>query len=166
MKFEEGKTKFIESWGTLAVNWGISKTMGQIHALLLLSPRALNGDEIMEDLEISRGNANMNIHALLDWGLLHKVEVKGDRKDYFNAEKDFWNIFKQIIQQRKKKELDPMIQLLEEISSVNGLCHESKEFCKVVQELKLFSTKADGALENLVNSKTNWLVSSYLKMVR
>ena len=166
MKYTEGKEKFIHSWGDLGVNWGISKTMGQIHALLLLSPRALCADEIMAELDISRGNANMNIRSLVEWGLLSKVQVMGDRKDYYNAIKDFWDIFKKIIVQRKKKELDPMIELLESISSVNGLCHESKEFCKVVHELKLFSHKADKALVNMTSSRTNWLVDSYLKMVR
>lgn len=166
MKYQEGKHKFIESWGSLGVNWGISKTMGQIHALLLLSPNALCADEIMSELDISRGNANKNIRALVEWGLLNKVQVMGDRKDYFNAVKDFWDIFKKIIIERKKKELDPLVELLENISSVNGICNESKEFCKVVNELKLFSNKADKALVNMTSSRTNWLVDSYLKMVR
>jgi DNA-binding transcriptional regulator GbsR (MarR family) len=166
MKYQEGKSHFIESWGNLSTNWGIPKTMGQVHALLLISPKALNADEIMEELDISRGSANKNIHALLEWGLLLKIEVKGDRKDYFNAVKDFWDIFKKIINQRKKKELDPMIDMLENISKVDGLCHESKEFCKVVSELRLFSNKADQALTNMTSSRTNWLIDSYLKMVR
>lgn len=166
MNYAEGKEKFIESWGDLGINWGISKTMGQIHALLLMSPKALNADSIMSELDISRGNANTNIRKLVEWGLLHKVEVKGDRKDYFNAEKDFWEIFKKIVEHRKKRELDPLVSLLDEISGVNGLCNESKEFCKVVQELRLFSNKADGALSNVIHSRNNWLLGSYLKMVR
>jgi len=166
MKYTDGKSNFIEAWGDLGINWGISKTMGQIHALLLISPKALCADEIMEELDISRGNANMNIRSLVDWGLFQKVEVKGDRKDYFVAVKDFWDIFQKIIIERKKKELDPMIALIENISHVNGVCNESKEFCKVVTELKLFSAKADKALTNMTSSRTNWLIDSYLKMVR
>ncbi len=166
MNYTDGKEKFIDSWGELGLNWGITKTMGQIHALLLMSPKALNADEIMAQLEISRGNANNNIRNLVAWGLINKVDVKGDRKDYFNAVKDFWEIFRCIVDQRKKKELDPLVNLLDEISQVQGLCNESKEFCKVVQELRLFSNKADGALNNLLDSKTNWLFGTYLKMVR
>ena len=69
MRLEEGKARFIESWGALGVNWGVSRTMAQLHALLMVSPRPLCSDQIMQQLQISRGNANMNIHALMDWGL-------------------------------------------------------------------------------------------------
>lgn len=166
MQLTEGKQKFISSWGDLATQWGITKTMGQIHALLMLSSKAMNADMIMDELQISGGNANMNIRALLEWELLQKKTVIGDRKDYFVAEKDFWIIFKKIVEHRKKKELDPLISLLEEISEVGPNCNESKEFCKVVKELKLFSSKADSALENVMNSKANWLIGSYFKMMR
>lgn len=166
MQLTEGKKKFISSWGELGTDWGITKTMGQIHALLMLSPKAMNADMIMHELQISRGNANMNIRELLDWGLLIKKTVIGDRKDYFLAEKDFWVIFKKIVEHRKKKELDPLIALLEDISGVGPHCSDSKEFCKVVNELKLFSSKADSALENVMNSKANWLIGSYFKMMR
>jgi len=166
MQYNSAKEKFISSWGEFGINWGINKTMGQIHGLLLLAPKALCADEVMKDLKISRGNANMNINALVEWGLLQKVEVKGDRKDYFFADKDFWSIFKKIIEQRKQKELDPMVGLLQELSSVDGVCNESKEFCKIVKELSLFSNRADAALNNMIQSKNNWLLGAYMKMVR
>ncbi len=166
MEYNNARDKFISSWGEFAVNWGITKTMGQIHALLLLAPRAMCADEVMQDLEVSRGNANMNIKALVDWGLIHKVQVKGDRKDYYIADKDFWSIFKKIIVQRKRKELDPMVSLMQELSHVDGVCNESKEFCKIVQELSLFSGRADAALSNMIESKNNWLLGAYMKMVR
>ena len=88
MEFSEGKQKFIQTWGTLGSSWGISRTMAQVHALLLISPEALTTEEVMEDLKVSRGNANMNLRDLMDWGLISKVLVAGERKEYFVAEKD------------------------------------------------------------------------------
>ena len=70
MTLTEGKDKFIQSWGTLGTNWGINRTMAQIHALLLVSPESLSAEGIMKELQISRGNANMNLRALIDWGLV------------------------------------------------------------------------------------------------
>lgn len=157
MHLSEGKAKFIESWGALGSNWGISRTMAQVHALLLVSCQPLCADEIMESLQISRGNANMSVRSLMDWGLVHKVLKPGDRKDYFEAEKDMITVMKQIILQRKRKELDPMIKVLEEISKVECNCEESEEFCRTVNELKHFSTKADAMLEHMLTSEKDWM---------
>ena len=115
MELQQGKEKFIQSWGTLGTNWGINRTMAQVHALLLISPRALTAEEIMEQLKISRGNANMNIRALIDWNLVHKELKPGERKEYFSAEKDMWEVVRQIIIHRKKKELEPMLKLAFEV---------------------------------------------------
>ena len=111
MDLIQGKEKFIQSWGTLGSNWGINRTMAQVHALLLISPKALTAEEIMEQLKISRGNANMNIRALIDWNLVHKELKPGERKEYFCAEKDMWEVVRQIIIHRKKKELEPLESL-------------------------------------------------------
>jgi DNA-binding transcriptional regulator GbsR (MarR family) len=157
MHLSEGKAKFIESWGALGSNWGISRTMAQVHALLLVSCNSRCADDIMEALSISRGNANMSVRSLMDWGLVHKVLKPGDRKDYFEAEKDMIVVMKQIILQRKRKELDPMIKVLEEISEVECLCKESEEFCRTVHELKRFSTKADTILEHMLTSEKDWM---------
>ncbi|MCB0624548.1 MAG: transcriptional regulator, partial [Saprospiraceae bacterium] len=81
MDLREGKEKFIQSWGALGSSWGVNRTMAQIHALLLISPEALSADEIMEDLMVSRGNANMNLRALIDWGLVYKELKPGERKE-------------------------------------------------------------------------------------
>ena len=108
MTYPEGKEKFIQSWGTLGSNWGINRTMAQIHALLLLAPDVLNAEEIRDELKISMGNANMNLRALIDWGLVYKEHKTGERKEFFRAEKDMLEIVKKIIQQRKKKELEPL----------------------------------------------------------
>jgi DNA-binding transcriptional regulator GbsR (MarR family) len=166
MDLQEGKEKFIQSWGALGSNWGINRTMAQIHALLLVSPEALSADEIMEELQISRGNANMNIRALIDWGLVYKELKTGERKEYFVAEKDIWVVFQNIITQRKKRELEPMLKVLDEISSVEGEDVNAEEFQKIIREIKLFSNKADSTLDRLVKADSNWFVGTFMKMIR
>ncbi len=166
MEYLEGKEKFIKTWGELGTNWGINKTMGQIHGLLLIETDLLTTDNIMAELKISRGNVNMNLRVLVEWGLAHKSEKPGDRKDYYIAEKDIWTVFRQIIRKRKEKELHPMIHLLEELEDMRPTDSKSAEFIKMMNELSLFSNKADRALDNLVNSKANLLISNYFKFMR
>lgn len=166
MTFEEGKEKFLQSWGALGSSWGINRTMAQIHALLLITPEALSADEIMGELKISRGNANMNIRALIDWGLVYKELKAGERKEFFVAEKDMWQVVKCIISQRKKRELEPMLKVLDELSSVTADSPESEAFTQVVRDIKLFGNKADSTLESLTKSDANWFVSTFMNMVR
>ncbi len=166
MQVEEAKSKFIESWGKLGSDWGINRTMAQIHALLLVSHKPLCANEIMDELKISRGNVNQNVRMLMDWGLVHKELRCGDRKDYFYAEKDIWTVLRQVIKHRKKKELEPMMRILEEISRVEGDTDESKELMKVSAEILHFSKKTDRMLDNLVKSEKNWLTGTLFNMIR
>ena len=166
MEYVEGKERFIKSWGKLAINWGVNKTMGQVHALLLICPEPLCAEKVMEELEISRGNANTTLRKLIDWKLVEKQSVPGTRKEYFVAEKDMWNVMKAIIIMRKKKELDPVIKVIDELSEVKPLCEMSGEFCKTVKEIKVFSAKAESALDNLANSEMKWLMNSMLRIMR
>jgi len=85
MKLTEAKQQFISSWGAFGTNWGINRTMAQIHALLLVSADPLTQDDIMEELNISRGNVNMNIRELISWGLVERVILTGERKEFFTA---------------------------------------------------------------------------------
>ena len=124
-----------------------------------------NTSEIMKQLEVSRGNVNINTRTLIDWGLVHKKFKKGERKEYFIAEKDVVKIFKAVIYQRKKKELDPMLKVLSEIKAVEGCCEESNEFCKVVNGLHTFSAQADKALDNLINTESKWLLSTLMRFM-
>src|SRR5258705_6065383 len=120
MKLTEAKQQFISSWGAFGTHWGINRTMAQIHALLLISPDPLTQDDIMEELNISRGNTNMNIRELINWGLVERILLTGERKEYFSAEKDIWKVVKQIVKERKKRELEPMLQLLDKLEEVDG----------------------------------------------
>lgn len=166
MNLEEAKERFIQSWGALGTSWGINRTMAQIHALLLISPGPLCADDIMEGLKISRGNANMNIRALIDWGLVYKALRTGERKEFFIAEKDMWEVVKSIIIQRKKRELEPMLRVLDELSSVEGNDASSEEFARVIKDIKLFSNKADSTLDSLVKADSNWFVGTFMKMIK
>ncbi len=166
MKFEEGKERFIQAWGALGSNWGINRTMAQIHALLLISPEALSAEDIMEELKISRGNANMNLRALMDWNLVYKELKPGERKEYFVAEKDMWEVVKNIISQRKKKELEPMLKVLDELSDVQPDGTAAEEFSKVIKDVKLFASKADSTLDSLVKSDSTWFVGTFMKMIK
>jgi DNA-binding transcriptional regulator GbsR (MarR family) len=166
MELQEGKEKFIQAWGTLGSNWGINRTMAQIHALLLISAEALSAEEIRQELNISMGNANMNVRALIDWGLVYKELKPGERKEYFVAEKDMWEVIRKVITERKKKELEPLVKVLDDINAVQGDSIDVEEFKKVVQDMQLFAHKADSTLDNLVKTKQNWLVNTFMGMIK
>ena len=166
MTYGEGRKKFIDAWGNLGTSWGIPKTMAQIHALLLIATEPLNCDMIMEQLKCSRGNANTNIRALCEWQLVSKKCQDGCRKEYFVAEKDMWTIVRHVIINRKKKELEPLIEVLEEVSHVQGMCVKSNEFCNLVSDLKLFSVKADHTLDKIVQTESKWVIGTFMNLIK
>ncbi len=102
-------------WGKMGSAWGISRTMAEVHALLLISGQPLCTDDVMERLEISRGNASMSLRALLDWGVVARVHRRGDRKEYYAAEQDVWAMFRAILRERMKREVEPAVAALFEI---------------------------------------------------
>jgi len=166
MTYPEGKEKFIQSMGTLGSNWGINRTMAQIHALLLIAPSALSAEQIRDELQISMGNANMNLRALIDWGLVYKELKAGERKEFFVAEKDMLEIVKKIITQRKKKELEPLTKVLEELAVVKAEDEHSAEFVKMMNEIKLFSSKTDVLLDRISTSDSNWLFGTFMSLIK
>src|SRR5438105_1664593 len=110
----QARDEFVTQWGTMGSAWGINRTMAQIHALLITSPAAMSTDETMEDLKISRGNAHGNLRDLVSWGLIRSVVRKGERKEFFEAEKNVWKIFCIIIRERRRRELRPAMDVLKE----------------------------------------------------
>lgn len=166
MTLDEGTQRFVEAWGTFATHWGINRTMAQVNALLLVSAKPLHADGIMETLKISRGNANMNLRALVDWGLVHKNLVPGERREYFTAEKDMWVVIRQIIIHRKKKELEPVLRVLNEVSQVDGDSPDEIEFRRVIQDIMLFSHKANKTLDGIIDSDSRWFVGTFMKMIK
>jgi DNA-binding transcriptional regulator GbsR (MarR family) len=167
MRYTEAKEQLIQAWGNLGYSWGLNKTMAQIHALLMISPKALPTEDIMQELSISRGNANMNIRALLDWGIISRVSVPGERKEYFKSEKDIWSLARQVARERRKRELEPILKVLREVNTVQAENNEdTKEFKKVVKELKSFAEKSDGLLETFIKSEESWFWNTVLKIMK
>ncbi|GAA4153887.1 MULTISPECIES: GbsR/MarR family transcriptional regulator [Chryseobacterium] len=167
MQLSEAKEKYIQTWGTFATNWGINRTMAQVHALLLASGKALSTDEVMEQLEISRGNANMNLRALMDWGIVKKEFVKGERKEYFLAEKDVWYLFKQITKERRKREIEPVISFLEELKNIEDKDSEgAKEFIKLMDDFSSVTGKINNIMDLAIKSDDHWLVGKITNLLK
>ncbi len=167
MDFKEAKNKFIQTWGALGSQWGINKTMAQIHALLMISNEAVSTEEIMEELQISRGNANMNIRALMDWGIVYKELKPGERREYFIAEKDLDELAVKISQERSRREIKPALKVLKEVSSINSAgSKEQKHFVDQTTKLYDFVLKADNVLDKVTQYKDNWMAQLLLKFVK
>ena len=167
MQLSEAKEKYIQTWGTFATNWGINRTMAQVHALLLATGKPLSTDEVMEQLEISRGNANMNLRALIDWGIVKKEFIKGDRKEYFVAEKDVWYLFKQITKERRKREIEPVITSLEELKSIEDKdSEEAQEFIKLMSDFSSVTGKINNIMDLAIKSDDHWLVGKITNLLK
>jgi DNA-binding transcriptional regulator GbsR (MarR family) len=167
MKYVEAKEELIQAWGNLGYSWGLNKTMAQIHALLMISPKPLSTEEIMLELSISRGNANMNIRALLDWGIISRILIPGERKEFFKSEKDIWALARQVAKERRKRELEPILKVLREVNDVQSDGSEdTKELKRVVKDLKNFAEKSDGLLETFIKSEESWFWNVLLKIMK
>ncbi len=168
MKLTEAKQQFISNWGAFGTHWGINRTMAQIHALLLVSPDPMTQDDIMEELNISRGNTNMNIRELINWGLVDRVLLPGERKEFFSAEKDIWKVVKQIVKERKKRELEPMLQLLDKLEEVEGDKKDKqvKTFVDTVSGIKKLGRQADKTLDMMIRAEESWFVGSLTKIFK
>lgn len=168
MKLPEARQKFIEAWGRLGSEWGINRTMAQVHALLIISPDALTTEEIMETLSISRGNANMTLRDLIGWGLVDKQHRPGERKEYFFAEKDAWTIARQVAKERKKRELDPVLKILDKLSKVEGDAKDPgfKTFNKSVTDINKLVKNVDKTLETMLKAEENWFWGAIFKIFK
>lgn len=168
MQLPEAKQKFIETWGKLGSEWGINRTMAQVHALLLVTPDALTTEQVMEELSISRGNANMTLRDLIGWGLVEKQLRPGERKEYFYADKDIWNIARQVAKERRKRELEPVLKTLEELVQVKGDKNdpEFKTFHKSMTDINKMSKNADRMLDTMLKADESWFWASIFKMFK
>lgn len=167
MNLDEAKLKYIHTWGSLATSWGINKTMAQVHALLLVSNKPMSADAIMKTLKISRGNVNMNVRALIDWGIVSKEFVIGERKEFFVADKDIWELFKQVTKERKKREIEPVLKVLDELQNdVNDNSEDAMEFKKVMKDLATVTNAVNTILDKTIKADEHWLLSSFTKMIK
>ena len=163
--YQKAVDQFVELWGDMASAWGINKTMSQIHALLYAESHPMDTDAIMDKLDISRGNANMNLHRLLEWELIKKVNFPRDRKDYYSAETDIWKIVSTIIRERQQREIAPIrAELLECIKTLEegGLDdQESQDFKQRIENyydfLEMFERFTDALLPYINKKNLNFL---------
>ena len=146
-----------------------NRTMAQVHALLLITTDALTAEEIMEALSISRGNGNMTLRDADELGPGPQIQVRaGERKEYFIADKDTWNIARQVAKERRKRELDPIIKILDELVNVEG---DKKDpdyitFNKSVTDINKLAKNVDKTLETMLKADENWFWSSILKIFK
>ena len=167
MEYIEAKNKFIQTWGALGTQWGINKTMAQIHALLMVSSTPISMEEVMDELQISRGNASMNLRALMDWGIVYKEYKAGERRDYFTAEQDLDELALKIAKERSKREIKPALKILKEVSSIkNNNSDESTQFINQTKKLYDFVLKADNMIEKVTEFKDNWLGRLVIKIMK
>lgn len=143
---EEARSMLVRRWGEMGGYWGINRTMAEIHALLYVTSQPLCTDDIMQQLQISRGNASMNLRGLVDWGLIRRVHKFGDRKEYFEADTDVWHMFETIMRERRRREVEPILatidrslELIERPEAVGTMdpAHAA-EFRRRLQELRGF----------------------------
>ncbi|GGK76227.1 GbsR/MarR family transcriptional regulator [Rufibacter glacialis] len=168
MELPEAKQRFIEAWGKLGSEWGINRTMAQVHALLLISPEALTTEQVMEQLQISRGNANMTLRDLMNWGLIEKQHRSGERKEYFFAEKDVWTIARQVAKERKRRELEPVLKLLTQLQEVQGDAQDPEyaTFKTTVTDINKLAGNVDKTLETMLKAEENWFFGSMFKLFK
>lgn len=165
MELEEAKQHFIQSWGTLGSNWGVNRTMAQIHALLLVSKDPISTEDMMEALQISRGNANMNTRTLMDWGIAKKTFIAGERREYFITDKDMWALARHIVKQRRQREIEPILRVLNDVKQVKGNDQDTQEFKELISDIDDFAQKADDLMDKFIRSDEHWFYRRLLKMV-
>jgi DNA-binding transcriptional regulator GbsR (MarR family) len=106
--------KFILHWGEMGTRWGINRTVAQVHALLFISPKPLNADDIVETLGVARSNVSTSLKELQSWGIVKLVHTMGDKRDHFESMKDVWELFRVVLTERKRREIDPTMHMLNE----------------------------------------------------
>ncbi len=137
------QAKFILHWGELGTRWGLNRTVAQIHALLYLSPEPLPADEISTLLSVARSNVSTSLRELQAWGVVRVVHVMGDRRDHFDTIHDVWEMFTIIVEERKRREIDPTIAVLRECADeIERTTPEDKETRKRIKDLLAFFEQA------------------------
>ncbi len=165
-ELKSAKEKFVESWGQMGGAWGINKTMARMHALLLISEQPLTMDDVMAELAVSRGNASMNLRALVDWGLIRRVSLPRDRKEYFSSEKDVWTMCCRIARERKKREIEPVIGAIDECLKEAGSDKESAAFRKKLNELLELVRLLDFVLGKVGNQEKAAVLPKVLTLLK
>jgi DNA-binding transcriptional regulator GbsR (MarR family) len=167
IKLKKARDEFVAQWGALGTQWGINRTMAQIHALLITAPAPLSTDEVMEDLQISRGNAHTNLKELVAWGLIRTVLRKGERREYFEAEKDVWTMFIIIARERKRREIEPAVNILHKCAeeSRDIKTPEGKAFHDQMRQLEEFVGFASKMADRVSSMKHGFAIQMATKLL-
>jgi HTH-type transcriptional regulator, glycine betaine synthesis regulator len=145
----QAREQFISLWGQMGSNWGVPRTMAEVHALLYIVGEPLNTDAVMAALGISRGSASTTLRTLVEWGIIGRVHVRGDRKEYFRAEQDVWKLFRVILRERKKREVDPLLESLRACREVteDACVSRSRKIDPAAAELQSHNERLDGMID-------------------
>jgi DNA-binding transcriptional regulator GbsR (MarR family) len=165
MTLEQAKQQFIQTWGNFGTQWGINRSMAQVHALLLVSDLSKCTEDIMAELSISRGNANMNLRELMNWNLIYKETIQGDRKEYFRAEKDMWEVAKRITKERKRREIEPLQQHLTELKKVEQT-YDSIAFVATIENIERLVNRLDGLSNTLMKADEHIFFGKILNLLK
>ena len=143
------REQFISLWGQMGSNWGVPRTMAEVHALLYIVGRPLNTDDVIAALGISRGSASMTLRTLVEWGIIRRLHVRGDRKEYFQAEQDVWKLFRIILRERKKREVDPLLESLRACREVTSDADVSarRKIDPAAADLQAHNARLDGMID-------------------
>ena len=165
---DEAKEDFITQWGAMGSAWGVNRTLAQIHALLIVSTEPMTTDQVMEELQISRGNAHTNLRELVDWGLLRSLYRRGERKELFQAEKDVWKMFCIITRERKKREIAPALETLQrcQAQTANLKNPEAEAFHQQMSSLCEFVKMADTIMEKVSKGQESQMVPLGMKLLK
>ena len=166
-RLEQAREEFIAQWGAMGTQWGINRTMAQIHALLMTAAEPMSTDEVMEALEISRGNAHANLKELVAWGLLRVVVKKGERREYFEAEKDVWRIFTVVARERKRREIDPALEVVRRCAEDSrGIATpEGRAFHEQMMQLEEFVEFASRMADRVAMMKHGFAIQMAAKLL-
>jgi DNA-binding transcriptional regulator GbsR (MarR family) len=144
--------KFILHWGEMGTRWGINRTVAQVHALLFVSPKPLHAEEIANTLTVARSNVSTSLRELQGWGIVRVSHVLGDRRDHFESLKDVWEIFRIVSQERKRREIDPTLRVLQEcVVELKKAGAGSTYTRDRLEEMLEFLTATSGLFEELMN---------------
>jgi DNA-binding transcriptional regulator GbsR (MarR family) len=147
--------KFILHWGEMGTRWGINRTVAQVHALLYLSPKPLHAEEIATTLAVARSNVSNSLRELQGWGVVRVAHMLGDRRDHFESIKDVWEMFRVVAEERKRRELDPTLRVLQECVSELKSAGASAAYTRQrLEEMLQFFTTTSGLFDELVHMPT------------
>jgi DNA-binding transcriptional regulator GbsR (MarR family) len=150
--------KFILHWGEMGTRWGINRTVAQIHALLYISPTPINADQIVQTLEVARSNVSTSLKDLQGWGIVRMVHVRGDKRDHFESMKDVWEMFRVVLDERKRREIDPTLNILRDCIAEAAQDKETGDYAETkLRELAAFFEVTTGWYQQIRRWPTNAL---------